>query len=230
MLLELRNIKKTYRAAKGDVSAVNGVSLSVDRGQFVGVQGPSGCGKTTLLLIAGGLLTPDDGDVAIGGQDPFGLPADQRANYRANNIGFVFQQFHLVPYLNVIENVLAASIAAPHAQAEKRARELIAHVGLESRIHHVPAQLSTGERQRTAFARALLNQPKLLLADEPTGNLDHDNAQAVLGYLKEFSREGAVLMVTHDARAVDYADTVAQIREGQLLQEGVSADTLTSSS
>ena len=216
MLLDIRNVGKTFRDHHQDILAVNEVSLSVDAGQFVGVQGPSGCGKTTLLLIAGGLLAPDGGEVVVDGQNPYQLSPDARAIFRANHIGFVFQQFHLVPYLSVLDNVLAASIATNLADAAGRARELIAHFSLEHRLHHVPSRLSTGERQRTALARALLNRPKVLLADEPTGNLDRESADVVLKHLAEFAREGAVLLVAHDTHALEFAHRVAQIRDGKL--------------
>lgn len=216
MLLELRNISKTYEGGDGEVRALDDVSLSVDRGQFAAVVGPSGCGKTTLLLIAGGLLSPDRGEVSLAGQDPYRLSPDGRAKFRAEHIGFVFQQFHLVPYLTVLENVLTATIALDSPGATERAREVIARLGLEHRINHVPAKLSTGERQRTALARALLNQPKVLLADEPTGNLDRENAVIVLQHLADFAREGAVLLVTHDHHALEYATSVTEIRNGRL--------------
>jgi ABC-type lipoprotein export system ATPase subunit len=218
MLLELQNVSKTYHTANSDVCALDDVTLSIDAGQFQAVQGPSGCGKTTLLLIAGGLLAPDSGTILVDGKNPYSLPPNDRAQFRAANIGFVFQQFHLIPYLGVLDNVLAPAIASGRPDALERAQELIAHFGMQDRLHHVPAQLSTGERQRTALARALLNEPKILLADEPTGNLDHENAAAVLGYLKEFTAGGgAVLLVTHDDRAVEYAESVTNIDGGKII-------------
>lgn len=218
MLLALHSVSKTYRDGPRQIRAVDRVSLELAEGEFVAVQGPSGCGKSTLLLMAGGLLTPDSGEVRIAGENPYALSSDARARFRAENVGFVFQQFHLVPYLDVLGNVLAPAMAARRPDAESRARELIAHFGLADRIHHVPGKLSTGERQRTALARALLNRPKLLLADEPTGNLDRENAVAVLGYLREFAEHGGgVLLVTHDPRAANVADRTVEIRDGQLV-------------
>ncbi|MEX0700596.1 MAG: ABC transporter ATP-binding protein [Planctomycetales bacterium] len=218
MLLDLNGVSKTYRDGARLIRAVDRISLSLDAGEFVSVQGPSGCGKSTLLLMAGGLLTPDAGEVRVAGENPYALAPDARARFRAERIGFVFQQFHLVPYLDVLGNVLAPAMAASVPDAEPRARELIAHFGLAERIHHVPGKLSTGERQRTALARALLNRPKLLLADEPTGNLDRENAVAVLGYLREFAEQGGgVLLVTHDPRAADVADRTVEIRDGRLV-------------
>ena len=217
MLLDLRGASKTYHGGGGSVRALDGVSLAVDAGEFVAVQGPSGCGKTTLLLIAGGLLSPDAGQVLIAGADPYALPPDRRARFRAAHVGFVFQQFHLVPYLSVFDNVLAASLAGDATNARERAHELLARFGLTDRARHVPGELSTGERQRTALARALLNRPKLLLADEPTGNLDAENAEVVLGHLKDFSRTGSVLLVTHDSRAVGFAQRVAKMNQSRLV-------------
>jgi len=217
MLVDIQDARKTYQGASGQVLAVDGVSLSVDGGEFVAVQGPSGCGKSTMLLIAGGLLTPESGSVQIGGEDPYALTADARSKFRADNIGFVFQQFHLVPYLSVLDNVLAPSIATGSKDAEQRARELLDRFGLSHRLEHTPGELSSGERQRTALARALLNEPKVLLADEPTGNLDTENATEVLKHLREFAASGgAVLLVTHDAQAAAAADRIIHLRDGKL--------------
>jgi len=219
MLLQLQNVSKTYRTGTNEVRAVDDVSLNVNAGEFVAVQGPSGCGKTTLLLMAGGLLAPDSGTVTVGGENPYALPADRRARFRAANIGFVFQQFHLVPYLSVLENVLSASLVTKSANARQRADELLDRFGLQHRSHHVPGELSTGERQRTALARALMNRPQLILADEPTGNLDSEHAEIVLKHLAEVAQNAAVLLVTHDMRALKYAGRVEQIRDGRLISE-----------
>jgi ABC-type lipoprotein export system ATPase subunit len=221
MLLQLEQISKTYTGKAGQVHALNDVSLNLDAGEFVAVQGPSGCGKTTLLLTAGGLLRPDAGKVLIDGENPYELDPDARARFRGRSIGFVFQQFHLVPYLDVLDNVLAPTLALGDSQDDvhQRAWQLIEHLGLTDREHHVPSELSSGERQRAALARALLNKPRLLLADEPTGNLDHQNAEAVLGYLKEFAESGgAVLLVTHDDRAVPFAQRVIHLRDGRTVE------------
>lgn len=215
MILRMADISKTYRGRSGEVVALERINLSVDTGQFVAIQGPSGCGKSTLLLIAGGLLAPDSGTVHIGETDPFSQSAEQRARLRAEKIGFVFQQFHLIPYLNVIENILTPVLAGNAADAAQRADQLLARFGLSDRRNHVPAELSTGERQRTAMARALLNEPQLLLADEPTGNLDGENAQTVLDDLAEFSESGgAVLLVTHDSAAAQRAGRTIVMQNG----------------
>jgi ABC-type lipoprotein export system ATPase subunit len=217
-MLEIHNLCKTYRGLRGTVTALAGLSLRVGAGDFVALRGPSGCGKTTLLLAAGGLLRPDSGTVTVKGQDLYALGDEARARFRATNIGFVFQQFHLVPYLSVLENVLTAGLGVQVADARSRAEALLSRFGLSQRAHHVPAELSTGERQRTALARALLHNPPLLLADEPTGNLDPDNGRVVLQYLAEHARAGgAVLLVTHDPEATVQAQrTIAFDRPGIL--------------
>ena len=216
-MLSIENIIKTYRGPGEQVQAIRGVTLSVDAGEFVAVRGPSGCGKSTLLLAAGGLLEPEQGHVVVAGEDLYALGSDDRARCRANHIGFVFQQFHLVPYLSVRENVLTASMAAGTTNSGRRTDELLERFGLTARARHVPSALSTGERQRTALARALLNQPRLLLADEPTGNLDAENAAIVLGDMRTFADEGgAVLLVTHDTKIERYADRSIEIEDGCL--------------
>lgn len=216
-LLRLENLSKSYPGPGDALQAVDRVSLSVGAGEFVGVQGPSGCGKTTLILAAGALLQPTSGRVLVAGQDPYALSSDQRARFRAANIGFVFQQFHLIPFLSVLDNVLAPALAGPVAGARERARELLAHFGLQHRAGHLSADLSTGERQRAALARALLRRPKLLLADEPTANLDDENGAVVLRCLAEFAHGGGtVLVVTHDPRAAKYAGRLLEMSGGKL--------------
>jgi putative ABC transport system ATP-binding protein len=216
-VLELAQLEKHYRKSGDTIRALDGVSLRVAAGECVVVRGPSGSGKTTLLLTAAGLLAPTRGSVLLDGQDPYALSPERRAQLRATSLGIVFQQFHLIPYLTTLENVLAPSLGAPGDGAEARARELIDQLDLSHRIHHVPGELSTGERQRTGLARALLNRPPLLLADEPTGNLDPDNAARVLGHIADFARSGgAVLMVTHDDAAISDADRILSLDRGRL--------------
>ncbi len=219
MTLQLRNIGKTYHGRAGDVRALDNVTLEVAPGEFVAVLGPSGCGKSTLLLVSGGLLAPDQGTVSIASQTPYSLGPEARARCRATQIGFVFQEFHLVPYLDVLDNVLVPSLAITIPNARRRALELLERFGMADRLHHVPGELSTGQRQRTALARALLAEPKLLLADEPTGNLDQENAERVWGYLAEFAQAGgAVLLVTHDAQAAGRADRCLSLDAGRLCE------------
>ena len=219
MLISLDHITKTYTGDAGPIVAVDDVSVSVEAGEFVAVVGPSGCGKTTLLLVAGGLLRPENGEVSIDGTDPYSLSGEQRARFRAEQIGFVFQQFHLVPYLNVLDNVMAPALVTGETSARERAETLVERFGLADRLGHRPGQLSTGERQRVALARALLNEPRVILADEPTGNLDGDNSEQVLQALKAFTDEGgAVLLVTHDPDAVAFAGRQVMLQGGQLAE------------
>jgi len=217
-MLEFRNVGMWFDGAEGRVDALSGVSFLLEPGELLAVRGPSGCGKTTLLLIAGGLLSPSSGQMILDSRDPYELSPERRSGLRAQTIGFVFQQFHLIPYLTVRQNIQVASLAAGADEAAERTQELISHFGLDDRADHVPAKLSTGERQRTALARALLNRPKVILADEPTGNLDGDNAQNVLGYLSQYvSDGGCVLLVTHDDRAAKHATRTLQMSKGRLI-------------
>jgi len=219
MTLEIRNLSKTFHGPDGIIQAVDHVSLDVAVGGFTALMGPSGSGKSTVLLSSGGLLVPDDGTVLVAGEDIYSMPQEKRARLRASTIGFVFQQFHLIPYLNVLDNVLTPSLALKIPDATARAHELISHFGLDGRVHHVPSELSTGERQRAALARALLHRPKLLLADEPTGNLDEENSQRVLEALREFANGGgAVLLVTHFPNAAGCADGVVRLEDGKLVE------------
>jgi len=222
VVLNISNLSKIYQRRGGHpVTALKGVSLELEAGQFKVVHGPSGSGKSTLLLGAGGLLRPQVGTVVVAGEDVYTLSSDARAAFRARNIGYVFQQFHLIPYLSVLENVLAPSLAFSNGRVRQRAEELVASFGLSSRIDHPPSELSTGERQRVALARALLHRPKLLLADEPTGNLDETNAAAVIGYLRQFAKDGgAVLLVTHDSSVE--ADEKYCLTDGVLVEHSAN--------
>ncbi len=222
MRLQFSNVAKIYAGANGKVGALDDVTFALEGGDFTAVQGPSGCGKSTLLLVAGGLLRPDAGQVAIDDADLYSMSAEQRTDFRAANIGFVFQQFHLVPYLNVLGNVLAAANLRSNGDINypARAAELLERFGLSGRSKHVPAALSTGERQRTALARALLNEPKILLADEPTGNLDEENTRIVLDQLGQFADAGgAVLLVTHDRDAAGRAKRQIKMNAGRISVE-----------
>jgi ABC-type lipoprotein export system ATPase subunit len=217
ILIEADNLRKDFSSPTGNVRALDDVSLTLETGGFLAIQGPSGCGKSTLLFTLGALLRPDSGTFTVAGQDPYGLTGEQRAALRASTVGFVFQQFHLAPYLSVLDNVLAPALALPAADSKARAWELVERFGLASRAGHVPSMLSTGERQRTALARALLNRPKILLADEPTGNLDEDNVAIVLERLQEFADQGGgVILVTHEKRAAGHAHTILHMRDGRI--------------
>jgi len=217
-MLEINGISKTFTKSNTQIAAVDNVSLKVEKGQFLAVQGASGSGKTTLLLMAGGLSAPDSGFVKISNINPYAMSPEMQSGFRAENIGFVFQQFFLIPYLSVLENVLTASLVSNVKPDRKRAMELIESFGLTDRTHHLPGELSMGEKQRTALARAVLNAPPLLLADEPTGNLDEDNGKAVLQYLADYAQSGgAVMLVTHDHRAASYATGTVTMDYGKIV-------------
>ena len=217
-MIRLNNITRSFNGPKGKVIALNDVTMSLSPGELLAVRGPSGCGKSTLLLTAAGMLKPDKGAVLYQEKDnPYDLTPDKRSKLRAELIGFVFQQFHLIPYLTVKENIIMPSLIAAVDDPDALAHELISKFGLEARTDHVPSQLSTGERQRTALARALFNNPKVIMADEPTGNLDDDNADIVLNHLKSYAEEGgSVLLATHSARAADHATRTLNMKDGSI--------------
>ncbi|HAC93115.1 MAG TPA: ATP-binding protein [Planctomycetaceae bacterium] len=221
--LIVSNLCKQFQSSAETLSILQGVQFSLEVGQVMSIVGPSGCGKSTLLHILGTLDTPTSGDVQLGGVNPFSLSSKQLAQFRNHQIGFVFQDHHLLPQLSVVENVLLPGLAQGAATTAlvQRADELIAAVGLAGRRDHLPAQLSGGERQRTAVARALLNQPLLLLADEPTGNLDGRTGQAVADLLFDLPlRQGAMMvMVTHSPELAQRADRRMRF-ESQKLIEG----------
>jgi putative ABC transport system ATP-binding protein len=226
-MLEIQEITKRYASPTGrraaPVVALDGVSLSLGPGEFVAVAGPSGSGKSTLLMASGGLLAPSEGSVMFQGQDIYSLSPEARSRWRAQRVGFVFQQFHLIPYLSVLDNVVAPALAWPVLEPRRRAIELLERFGLMARAAHVPAELSAGEQQRTALARALLHRPPLLLCDEPTGNLDQQSADAVLQCLIDFHRDGgAVLLVTHHSGATALAQRTLQLQKGKLVANGSS--------
>jgi ABC-type lipoprotein export system ATPase subunit len=223
--IELRSVGKRYRGPDGPVVALDDVSLTVAAGQLLAVKGPSGCGKTTLLLTAGGLLRPDEGQVLLDGRDLYALSPEERAAARAATVGFVFQQFHLIPYLSVLDNVQTATLGAPAADNRGRAMAMLDRFGLADRAQHVPAELSTGERQRVALVRAMFNGPTLVLADEPTGNLDEGNAHIVLCHLAEYAEAGgAVLLVTHDSEAAQRAHRVIPLSKGRIVSATAERD------
>ena len=199
MILRLESVDKYYSTRRIRAKALDGVNLEVGSGQFVMISGPSGCGKTTLLMTIGGMLKPTQGTVSVEGCDIYGLGIRGRARFRARKIGFIFQTYHLIPYLTVLENVAAAGPAAGRKADFRRAGELLGQFGMAARLAHKPSQLSTGERQHTAIARALFNEPEIILADEPTGNLDPESSDVILGNLSGIHDSGrTVIIVTHD--------------------------------
>ena len=218
-MIQLEAVTKIYKRGAHNVVALDDVTLQIAAGEFVCVRGASGCGKSTLLTLVGGLGTPTSGRVVVAGNDWATLSAAQRATQRASTVGFVFQLFHLLPYLTVLDNVL---LAAPHAGSEgsrDRARQLLDRFNLSHRLTHRPAELSIGERQRVAMARALFNEPRLLLADEPTGNLDPENAAVIMNFIEEFHHGGGtVVLVTHDTTAATSAERTIVLQDGAVVQ------------
>jgi putative ABC transport system ATP-binding protein len=211
-LVQVEGLSKEY----GSVRALAGVSFSVEAGEWIAIMGPSGSGKTTLINILGGLDTPTSGQAIVDGTDVARLNESGLTRFRAEKVGFVFQQFHLVPYLTAVENVMLAQYFHSTTD-EKEAREALERVGLGSRIEHLPGELSGGEQQRVAVARALINHPKLILADEPTGNLDEANEETVIQLFRELHAEGhTVLMVTHDPSIARLADRRIEFAHGRL--------------
>ena len=200
------------------VRALEGIDLRVEAGQFLALSGPSGSGKTTLLMTIAALLRPTSGEVLVGGSSLSAMSRDERRQFRSRTIGFVFQMFHLIPYLSVLENTTLAAGTGADNELTERARSLLESLGLGHRVSHRPMELSAGERQRTAIARALLNDPPLLLADEPTGNLDAESSDGVLSCLTEINQSGCtVLVATHDPTVEAHASQVVSLRNGRLL-------------
>ncbi|TWT46334.1 Lipoprotein-releasing system ATP-binding protein LolD [Thalassoglobus neptunius] len=217
-LVDVSRLSKLYTGQQ-EIKALDDVSLKLHAGEFVVIRGASGSGKTTLLLTIGTLLRPDSGTLRIAGKEPYNLSNDDRARFRADKIGFVFQQFHLVPYLSVLENIQAPALTNPHVSKDDAIR-LMEQFGLSDRSNHLASQLSSGERQRCALARAMVTNPSLLLADEPTGNLDEVNAEIVMKSLADFAqRGGTVLLVTHDLRNSEFADRTLKMSNGRILME-----------
>jgi putative ABC transport system ATP-binding protein len=217
-MLELINITKGFNKGKNQIDVLNGVNLQANSGEFIAVQGASGSGKTTLLLIAGGLLHPNNGKVYFNKEDLYLKKSEGRAIFRALNFGFVFQQYHLVPYLTTLENILLPGLAFRSEYDNQKAINLIEEYGLSHRKNHTPGELSAGEKQRTSLARALLHSPKILFADEITGNLDEDNSTIVINALKKFRDGGGiVLLVTHDIIRAKSADRIVKIENCRLL-------------
>ena len=226
-MIELKNITKVYHLGEIDLPVLKGISLTIEDGEFVSLTGASGSGKSTLMNLLGCLDHPSGGEYWIDGRNVAGLNANQRAKLRNERIGFVFQNFNLLPRTSALENVMMPAYyrhpALPTAQIRERALELIRLVGLEDRMHHTPAQLSGGQQQRVAIARSLINKPGILLADEPTGNLDSTTSVEVMNMFRELNRKQGitVIIVTHDPKTAAFTDRAINMADGLIL-EGVS--------
>jgi len=219
-MLRMENVSKKYRHRGQIVTALDGADLSISKGDFVAVVGPSGSGKSTLLLMLGGMLSPSSGRVLLEGESIYDLKSDQRARLRKKKIGFVFQTFNLVTYLSALENVqIPLYLAGLEGEAQlERATFLLDRVGLADRLHHKPCELSVGQQQRVALARMLANDPAVILADEPTGNLDPETTQHVIKFLEDVNQEGrTIVMVTHDPRAAEKAKKTLRLTNGAII-------------
>ena len=216
-MIELKDVSKTVTSGGQPLTILCPLDLSVPTGQLLSIVGPSGSGKSTLLGLIAGLDTPSTGRIVIDGADITALDEDRLARLRSTTIGFVFQFFHLIPSLSALENILVPLEIAGASRAVNRAQTLLDEVGLTERGHHYPSQLSGGEQQRVAIARALANDPPILLADEPTGNLDSKNGHHVVELLRNVNRARGttVVMVTHDAELADQSDVVLSMRDGR---------------
>ncbi len=222
-MIRLIDVYKIYRQGRNEITALAGVSLDVRKGEFAVIMGPSGSGKSTLLHLIGGLDWPNRGEVLVDGRIISQMPDDQITLLRRNKIGFVFQFFNLLPMLTAFENAMLPLILdkQPKAQASSRSELLLKRVGLESRKNHLPGELSGGEIQRLAIARALVFNPPILLADEPTGNLDSRTGGAILDLMRHINREESctVVMVTHNREAAAYGDRIIHLRDGRIVEE-----------
>jgi len=219
-LIEIHGLRKIYRVGKVDVSALRGVDLDVPPGEFLAIVGPSGSGKSTLFHVIGGLTPATGGSVRIGGQDISSLTDAGRTELRKNKVGFVFQKFNLLPNLTAADNIaIARHIAGRSQSVEPEFEEVLRLLGISERLNHKPAALSGGEQQRVAIARAIVNHPAILLADEPTGNLDRENSAAVLDVMRDLNRRlgQTILMITHNPEAAAFAHRTVRMRDGRIV-------------
>jgi putative ABC transport system ATP-binding protein len=222
-ILKTENLAKSYKIGKLDIPALRGVSLQIEKGEFVAIMGPSGCGKSTLLHLLGGLLSPTSGVIMIDGEDLSKVSDAERTDIRRRKIGFVFQRFNLFPTLTADGNLkLAEKIHTGNGggSAENR-REVLRLLKLEDKMHHKPLELSGGEQQRVALARAIINSPAIILADEPTGNLDSENSEIVLEMFKELNRKynQTIIMITHNPEAAAVCSRIIRMRDGRIAEE-----------
>lgn len=221
------NLSRRYGTGDATVTAVEDINLSIELGEFVAIMGESGAGKSTLLSIMGAMNEPSTGQFLVDDIDVYGLSQDKRADFRREFLGFVFQSFHLMPYLTVVENVMLPLTALKISRQEKRemALEALANVGLEDKAERLPSQISGGEKERVAIARAIVNRPPVILADEPTGNLDTRTSQEIMELLQELNRAGTtIVMVTHSHACSRYANRLLTVSDGKITDEKLSVN------
>ena len=222
-MISLQSVSKRFQHRGKPVAALANVTLEIAKGDFVAIIGPSGSGKSTFLHLVGGMLSPTEGKVRIENDSVYDLTSDQRSALRKKKIGFVFQTFNLVPYLTALENVQVPLVLAGRGEEEqqRRAESLLRRVGLSDRLDHKPSELSVGQQQRVALARMLANDPALILADEPTGNLDPETSASIMDFLVELNTEGrTIVMVTHDLRVADRAKRALRLVNGSIQADG----------
>lgn len=225
--IQVNNVIKEFGTGDAKVAAVKGIDLSIAQGEFICIMGESGAGKSTLLSMLGGLLSPSGGEILIGEVDIYKLKRDRLADFRREFMGFIFQSFQLVPYLNVLENVQLPLAVTHHSEGEKRdlAISALERVGLEDKALRLPNQISGGEQERVAIARAVVNEPPILFADEPTGNLDSKNSNEVMKLLKRLNSEGqTIVMVTHSRANAEFADRLVEVADGRLRELDLATD------
>ena len=224
-ILEVKNLCKTYGKGETEVKALNNVSFSVDKGEFVAIIGPSGSGKSTLLHILGGVDVPTSGSVIINGEDISKLNETALAIFRRRQIGLIYQFYNLIPILTVEENLTLPLRLDGRKPDERQTEYLVKTLGLENRLDHLPNQLSGGQQQRVSIGRALINNPALMLADEPTGNLDSENSKEIVSLLRKFNKEQhqTVIIITHDERIALAADRIIEIEDGKIKRDEVRA-------
>ena len=220
MIIEAQSLFKTYQLGESKVIALNGIDLQVEKGEIVAITGSSGSGKSTLMHILGCLDHPDSGTYILGGEDVSKLPPNRLAEIRNRNIGFVFQNFNLLPRLNALENAELPLLYAGEPEAKDRAEEALRIVGLGDRMYHAPTQLSGGERQRVAIARAIVTDPAIILADEPTGNLDTRTGEEIMAIVEELNVQGrTIIIVTHEEAVANHCRRQVHIRDGRIINE-----------
>ena len=217
--IQFNNVSLNYGSKNDVVEVLKRINFSVNSEEIISIVGPSGSGKTSIIMLASGLETATEGSIKINNEEIVGLKEDKLSEVRRKNIGIVFQSFYLIPNLTAIENVLLSLEANHQYNREKDAEELLGEFGLSHRIHHLPGELSGGEQQRVAIARALINKPKIILADEPTGNLDSANSESMIDLLFDYTKKSktSLIMVTHDNSVADRCDRIIEIRDGQIV-------------